>query len=227
MTESTMEKRTVNIRQGVLLKNDEQARQNREYFHRLGLLTINLVSSRGAGKTTLLERTLEDLGDCLPSAVIVGDLATDRDVQRLRMPGVEVARVSTGNVCHLEAGMVERASHDLDLTSRRLLFIENVGNLVSPATNDLGEDIRVVLLAANEPEDLPLKYARIYQTADVVLITKIDLVDATGFDLALARSNIDKVAPQAEVFELTARLEAGMVDWYGYLLRQAENEFTC
>lgn len=225
MIESSAEQRQVNIRQGVLLKNEEQARRNRERFRRLGLLTINLISSPGAGKTSLLERTLEDLGDCLPSAVIVGDLGADNDSQRLRKPGTDVVRIVPANICHLEASMIDRASRELDLSGCRLLFIENVGNLVCPASYDLGEHLRVVLLAVTEGEDKPLKYPRIYKSADVVLITKIDLVDTIGYDLQLARNNIREIAPQAEVFELTSHLGAGLIDWYGYLLRQAGNDF--
>jgi hydrogenase nickel incorporation protein HypB len=209
--------RTLRVQQGMLLKNDEQAHRNRERFRGLGLLTLNVLSSPGSGKTALLERTLEDLGSRFPCAVIVGDLATDNDARRLRKPGVVVVQITTGNVCHLEAAMVDRAAAGLDLEGRRLLFIENVGNLVCPASYDLGEDLRVVLLAVTEGEDKPLKYPKMFKTADLVLITKSDLAAAVGFDRAVAVGNVAAVAPQAAILEVSARSGAGMAEWYAYL----------
>src|SRR4051794_235154 len=176
------ERRTVSVRQGVLLKNDAQAHANRELFRARGLLAVNLLSSPGAGKTTLLQRTLADLNARLPAAVVVGDLATDNDARRLRLPGVEAVQITTGTVCHLEAAMVARACGQLRLDGRRLLFIENVGNLVCPAAYDLGEAVRVVLLSVTEGEDKPFKYPKVFKTADAVVLTKTDLSAATGFD---------------------------------------------
>ncbi len=212
-----METRTLNVHRGVLLKNDEQAGRNRERFAALGLLAVNVLSSPGSGKTALLERTLADLGGDVPSAVIVGDLATDNDARRLRRPGVEVAQITTGNVCHLEASMVARAADALALEGRRLLFIENVGNLVCPASYDLGEGLRAVLMSVTEGEDKPLKYPKMFKTADVVLVTKMDLAAATGFSRKEALASIRAVAPQAEVLEVSARTGDGMARWYGWL----------
>jgi hydrogenase nickel incorporation protein HypB len=209
--------RTLRVQQGMLLKNDEQAQRNRARFRGLGLLTLNILSSPGSGKTALLERTLEDLGSRFPCAVIVGDLATDNDARRLRKPGAVVVQITTGNVCHLEAAMVDRAAASLDLEGRRLLFIENVGNLVCPASYDLGEDLRVVLLAVTEGEDKPLKYPKMFKTADLVLITKSDLAAAAGFDRVVAVGNVAAVAPQAAILEVSARNRAGMAEWYAYL----------
>jgi hydrogenase nickel incorporation protein HypB len=215
--ETAAERWTVSTRQGILLKNDAQAHENRAIFHAGGLLTVNLLSSPGSGKTTLLQRTLADLNARLPAAVVVGDLATDNDARRLRLPGVEVIQVTTGNACHLDADMVDRACRQLDLAGRRLLFIENVGNLVCPASFDLGEDLRAVLLSVTEGEDKPLKYPKMFKTADAVLVTKTDLAVAAGFDRDVALANVRDVAPQAAVFEVSAPTGAGLAEWYAYL----------
>jgi hydrogenase nickel incorporation protein HypB len=208
---------TLTIQKSVLVKNDEQARKNRQRFQALGLVTINLLSSPGSGKTALLERTLSDLGTHLPAAVIVGDLATDNDARRIRRPGVEVVQITTGNVCHLESAMIDRACADLNLTGIKLLFIENVGNLVCPASYDLGEELRVVLWAVTEGEDKPCKYPKMFKTADLVLVTKIDLAEAAEFERSTALANLGAIAPQAIVFELSARTGVGMQAWYDYL----------
>jgi hydrogenase nickel incorporation protein HypB len=217
MQPAASERRTVNVHQGILLKNDEQAVRNRERFRAAGLLTLNVLSSPGSGKTALLERTVSELGERLGCAVIVGDLATDNDARRLSKPGVVVTQIMTGNVCHLEAAMVARAADAISLEGRKLLFIENVGNLVCPASYDLGEDLRVVLLAVTEGEDKPLKYPKTFKTADLVLITKTDLAAAAGFDRALALANLAAVAPQARVLEVSARTGEGMAEWYAYV----------
>lgn len=214
------ERRVSAVRQGLLVKNDEQAARNRALFRARGVLAVNLLSSPGSGKTALLERTLADLGPGLPAAVVVGDLATDNDARRLRRPGIGVVQITTGNVCHLEAAMVARACGELELEGRKLLFIENVGNLVCPASYDLGEEVRVVLLAVTEGEDKPLKYPKVFKTADVVLVTKIDLAGAAGFDRAAALENLRLIAPQAVVFELSARGGQGLEGWYAYLRGQ-------
>jgi hydrogenase nickel incorporation protein HypB len=214
---TTAERRTVSVHQGILLKNDAQAHRNRTLFESRGLLAVNLLSSPGSGKTTLLQRTLADLKTRLPAAVVVGDLATDNDARRLRQPGVEVIQVTTVGTCHLDADMVANACRQMALDGCKLLFIENVGNLVCPASFDLGEAVRVVLLSVTEGEDKPLKYPKIFKTADVVLVTKTDLAAATGFDRDLTLANIRDVTPQAAVFEVSARTGAGLAEWYAYL----------
>ena len=219
-----MERRVVEVRQGLLGKNDQLAARNRELFRSKGLLVLNVLSSPGSGKTALLERTLADLGPRLRAGVIVGDLATDNDARRLRRPGVEVVQVTTGSVCHLEAAMVERAASQLDLNDLQLLIIENVGNLVCPASYDLGEDVRVVLLSVTEGEDKPLKYPKSFKTAHAVVISKTDLAAAAGFDRAAALDNVRRIAPQAEVFEVSARTGDGLGAWYAYLEREARRE---
>jgi hydrogenase nickel incorporation protein HypB len=209
--------RTLTVRQGILLKNDEQALRNRDRFRSLGLLTLNVLSSPGSGKTALLERTLADLADEMPMGVIVGDLATDNDARRLRRPGVEVVQITTGNVCHLEAAMIDRALAGMNLDRLRLLFIENVGNLVCPASYDLGEELRVVLLSVTEGEDKPLKYPKMFKLADLVVVTKMDLAPFVDFDRDAVLRNIAEIAPQATVLEVSARTGQGLEGWYAYL----------
>ena len=157
-----------------------------------------MLSSPGSGKTALLQRTLADLGGRLRAGVIVGDLATDNDARRIRSAGVPAVQITTGSVCHLEAEMVARAAGSLDLDDLDLLIIENVGNLVCPASYDLGETVRVVLLSVTEGEDKPLKYPAAFQTAQVVVVSKMDLAEAAGFDREAALANIRRVAPHAD-----------------------------
>ena len=210
-------RREVVVRRGLLVKNDAQAMRNRDRFRRHGVLVVNLLSSPGSGKTALLEKTLADLGAELPTAVIVGDLATDNDARRLRRPGVEVVQITTGNVCHLEASMVDRAMTEMSLARIRLLFIENVGNLVCPASYDLGEELRVVLLSVTEGEDKPLKYPKMFKLADLVVVTKTDLAPFLDYDRAGGLRNIAQIAPQATVLEVSARTGQGLDAWYAYL----------
>jgi hydrogenase nickel incorporation protein HypB len=201
----------------LLGKNDRLAALNRGFFRDNGIVAINLVSSPGSGKTALLERTLDDLGREVKCAVLVGDLETDRDAQRLRRDYAPVAQITTGSACHLDAEMVARGAEALDLEGVRLLFIENVGNLVCPAAFDLGEATRVVLLSTTEGEDKPLKYPPIFKSAQVVLVTKTDLVQPLGFDLGAALGNIRRIAPQARVLTVSSRTGEGMAAWYGLL----------
>lgn len=209
--------RSVDLRVPLLEKNDILAERNRGYFLGRGLVALNLVSSPGAGKTTLLERTLDELGRELRCAVVVGDLETDNDGRRLHRPHAPVAQITTGTTCHLDAAMVGRAVESLDLDRVKLLFIENVGNLVCPASFDLGEQVRVVLLSTTEGEDKPLKYPPIFKSAHVVLLTKLDVADALGFRRDVAVNNIRRIAPQARILELSARTGEGVGAWYDYL----------
>lgn len=205
--------------QRLLARNGELAAANRERFSAAGVRVINLLSSPGAGKTALLEalarRPAAVAGQVPRLAVVVGDLATDNDARRLRAAGLPAAAVTTGQACHLEAAMVWRgvealAAGGVALADLDWLVLENVGNLVCPAAYDLGESLRLVLLSVAEGEDKPLKYPALFHTADVVAITKIDLLAATGFDLAQARAAIARVAPQAAVVELSARSGEGL-----------------
>lgn len=209
--------RVIELQTRILDANDRQAAANRELLRSRGIRTFNLVSSPGAGKTTLLERTLDALRDRMPCAVLVGDLETDNDARRLRRPGVPVAQITTGGTCHLDASMVARGIAALPLEGVRLLFIENVGNLVCPASFDLGENQRVTLLSCTEGEDKPLKYPPIFTSAHAVVLSKIDVATALGFDRSAALASIQRIAPQAEVFELSARTGEGLAPWLDYL----------
>jgi hydrogenase nickel incorporation protein HypB len=213
-------RRTVEVRAAILDKNDRLAERNRGFFRARGLLVLNFLSSPGSGKTTFIRESVRKLGPDLKTGVIVGDLATDNDAERLRESGAPVVQITTGTVCHLEAEMVGRALKALDLTGLNLLIIENVGNLVCPASYDLGEDLRIVLLSVTEGEDKPLKYPPMFQSADVVLISKIDLAQACGYDRDTALANIRRAAPKARVFETSAKTGQGMDAWREFLLQK-------
>ncbi|MFQ3660881.1 MAG: hydrogenase nickel incorporation protein HypB [Chloroflexaceae bacterium] len=212
--------RLLEIRTGVLSKNDQLAARLRERFRAAGVLALNLVSSPGSGKTALLERTLADLVRAgYRPAALVGDLATDNDARRLERSGAPVRQIETRDMCHLEAEMIgahlEAAGWNLE--ELEYLFIENVGNLVCPSGYDLGEHVRVVLLSVTEGEDKPVKYPVLFNSADVAIITKLDLAEACGIDLALMRQNIEEVRPGIAIFETSARTGAGMDAWLAWL----------
>ncbi len=213
-------RRTVEVRRAILDKNDRLAERNRGFFRARGLLVLNVLSSPGSGKTTFIGESIRKVAPDLKTGVIVGDLATDNDAQRLRESGAPVVQITTGTVCHLEAEMVGRALKRLDLAGLELLIIENVGNLVCPASYDLGEDLRVVLLSVTEGEDKPLKYPPMFQSADVVVISKVDLAQACGYDRDTALANIRRVAPKARVFETSARTGQGLEEWREYLVQR-------
>ena len=209
--------RLVEVRRNALKQNDELARALRIRFRDAGVRVFSVVSSPGAGKTTLLEKTLARLRRQWRVAALVGDLATENDAARLARAQAPVKQIITGTVCHLDAAMVERALEGWNLDELDLLFIENVGNLVCPASYDLGEESRMVLLSAPEGEDKPLKYPTIFNTADVAVITKIDLAGAVEFDLAAARDNIQRVRPGMQIIEVSAKTGEGMEEWMGFL----------
>jgi hydrogenase nickel incorporation protein HypB len=206
------------VHQAILQRNDRQAERNRGFFRALGILTVNVVSSPGSGKTELILRTIERLENRLRVGVIVGDVATDNDARRLRASGSPVVQITTGTLCHLDSDMVARAVGQLSPKELDLLVLENVGNLVCPAAFDLGEDLRVALLSVTEGEDKPLKYPPLFSSAHVVVVTKTDLGDAAGYDRRLALDNIRRAAPQASVFEVSARCGTGMETWCDFLV---------
>jgi hydrogenase nickel incorporation protein HypB len=213
-----MTTRIVELRQGILKKNDELARGLREQFEAAGVLVLNLVSSPGTGKTEFLQRTLGELVNCgSKAAALVGDLETDNDARRLAASGAPVRQINTHGICHLEAEMISKHLEDWNLADLDYLFIENVGNLVCPSSYDLGEKIRVALLSVTEGEDKPLKYPTLYNSADVAVITKIDIADAVGFDRAAALKNINEIRPGVRIFETSAKTGAGMTEWLAYL----------
>jgi len=213
--------RLVEVRQHLLKKNDLQARALRDRFRDAGVFVVSLVSSPGAGKTAFLERTLTALVPANRVAALVGDLATENDAARLSRSGAPVKQIVTGTVCHLDAEMVDRALEQWRLADLDLLFIENVGNLVCPSSYDLGEALRLVLLSVTEGEDKPLKYPTIFNTADVAVITKTDLAEAAGCDLAALRANIQRVRPGMQIFELSSKSGAGMDDWLRFVAARA------
>jgi hydrogenase nickel incorporation protein HypB len=207
----------VEVRTRILKENDVVARQLRERFARQGLLVVSLVSSPGTGKTKFLEETLKLLRPHFRVAAIVGDLATDNDARRLARAGVPTRQITTGTVCHLEAKMVEDVLAELPLAELDLLFIENVGNLVCPASYDLGEALRVVLFSVTEGEDKPLKYPTIFNTADLAVVTKMDLADAVEFDLQAAQGSVQAVRPGLDVLTVSAKTGQGMAGWIDVL----------
>jgi hydrogenase nickel incorporation protein HypB len=208
------------VRRAILDKNDRLAERNRGFFRARGLLVLNVLSSPGSGKTTFIRETVRALKGRLKTGVIVGDLATDNDARRLRETGAPVVQINTGTVCHLEAEMVARAVGQLDLNGLGLLVIENVGNLVCPASYDLGEDLRVILLSVTEGEDKPLKYPPMFQSAGATVVSKMDLAEPCGYDRDAALKNLRSLAPAAPVFELSAKTGQGMEAWCEFLIKQ-------
>lgn len=209
--------RLIEVRKHILKRNDEAARALRLRFHEAAVYVVSLVSSPGAGKTAFLERVLRSLRDRFRVAALVGDLATDNDARRLARAEVPVKQISTGTVCHLEAEMIASAVEGWRLDELDYLFVENVGNLVCPSTFDLGENLRLVLFSVTEGEDKPLKYPTIFNTADVAIITKMDLAAAVEFDAAAAHRSIQAVRPGMETFEVSAKTGQGMEQWLTFL----------
>lgn len=215
----------VEVRQNVLKQNDLLARSLRQEFADAGLLVVSLVSTPGAGKTALLERTLAQLRQTGHRvAALVGDLATENDAQRLARSGVPVEQIVTGTVCHLDANMIQTALSKWNLRELDILFIENVGNLVCPSSYDLGENLRLVLMSVTEGEDKPLKYPTIFNTADVAVITKIDLAAAVDFKRADAKANIQAVRPGMLMLELSAKTGEGMDAYLDLMVSQLRTE---
>jgi hydrogenase nickel incorporation protein HypB len=211
------EPRLVEVRKNVLKRNDLIAHEVRQRFRDAGLCAVSLVSSPGSGKTAFLEKTLTLLKTHYRVRALVGDLATERDAWRLGRSGAEVKQITTGTLCHLDAAMVASALEGWALEEIDFLFIENVGNLVCPASYDLGEDLRLVLISVTEGEDKPLKYPTIFNTADIAVISKIDLATAVEFDWDAARDNIQSVRPGMRVLHVSAKTGEGMDDWISFL----------
>lgn len=216
-----MTTRIVELRQGVLKKNDQLAAELRSRFQAAGVLVVNLVSSPGSGKTSFLERTLFELRQRgTRVAALVGDLETDNDARRLAASGAPVRQINTHGLCHLEAEMVGKHLESWQLNDLDYLFIENVGNLVCPSSYDLGEAVRAVLLSVTEGEDKPLKYPTMFNSADTAVITKIDLAEACEFDRTAAWNNIQEIQPNIRIFETSAKTGAGMEMWFEFLASQ-------
>lgn len=206
------------ILHGLLHANDEQAAHNREHFDRHGVLAINLMSSPGAGKTALLEASIDALRDECRMAVIEGDLETENDAQRIRAKGVPAVQITTGTACHLDAHLVHDALHELPLAGLDLVFIENVGNLVCPASFDLGQHRNVALLSVTEGDDKPAKYPVMFRAADLVLLTKTDLLEVLeDFDPLRARQAVRNLGRDTPVMEVAARRRPAIGPWLAWL----------
>jgi hydrogenase nickel incorporation protein HypB len=213
----TNKKVNIDVNEPVLGRNDSIAADNRNQFEREKVLPINVLSSPGSGKTAILERTLDDLRGKLRIGVIVGDLQTDNDARRLAGKDAPVYQINTNDICHLEAKMVQRALKQFNLNELDILFIENVGNLVCPSSFDLGEKLRVGILSVTEGEDKPLKYPTLFKTCDAVLVNKMDIANAVGFQEDVAIRNLHAITPRAEIIKISARTGQGMDVWYDYL----------
>lgn len=211
------EPRLVEVRKNVLKQNDVVARALRERFRQAGVFVVSLVSSPGSGKTAFLEKALTLLHARCKVAALVGDLATENDAARLARSQAPVKQIITGTVCHLEAAMIQNALEDWDIQDLDFLFVENVGNLVCPSSYDLGEDLRFVLLSVTEGEDKPLKYPTIFNSADVAVITKMDLAQAVEFDEQTAYNNIQAVRPGMHILKVSAKTGQGMDEFLGLL----------
>jgi hydrogenase nickel incorporation protein HypB len=212
--------RLVEVRKNVLKQNDVVARSLREQFRASGVFVVSLVSSPGSGKTMFLEKTLTLLRQNFRVAALVGDLATENDAVRLARSQAPVKQITTGTLCHLEAAMVQSSLQEWNLADLDFLFIENVGNLVCPASYDLGENLRFVLISVTEGEDKPLKYPTIFNSADVAIVTKMDLADVVEFDWPSAYANIQAVRPGMQVFKLSAKSGEGMDEFLAFLQNQ-------
>jgi hydrogenase nickel incorporation protein HypB len=213
----TDQPRLLEIRKNVLRRNDVVARELRECFRAAGVFVVSLVSSPGSGKTTFLEKTLSWLHPGYRVAALVGDLATDNDAARLSRSGAPVRQIVTGTVCHLEAEMIRNALSGWKLETLDYLFIENVGNLVCPASYDLGESARLVLMSVTEGEDKPLKYPAIFNGADLAVITKLDLAEVVQFDFEAAHRNLSAVHPGLPRLAVSAKTGVGMEQWHATL----------
>jgi hydrogenase nickel incorporation protein HypB len=221
------EPRLIEVRKNVLKQNDVVARALRDRFRAAGVFVVSLVSSPGSGKTAFLEKTLTLLRPKYRVAALVGDLATENDAARLARSQAPVKQITTGTLCHLEAAMVQNALEGWDLNQMDILFIENVGNLVCPSSYDLGEDLRLVLISVTEGEDKPLKYPTIFNSADLAVVTKMDLAQAVEFNWDTAFANVQAVRPGMPVLKLSAKTGEGMEEYLQFLAaRQAGSRQT-
>ena len=209
---------TLTLEERVLARNDHLAGHNRAWLSERAILAVNLMSSPGSGKTTLLERTIHDLGPTVPISVIEGDQETSYDADRIRAAGcTRTIQLNTGSGCHLDATMLSGALEGLDPPKRSIVLIENVGNLVCPALFDLGEQCRVVIMSVPEGADKPRKYPHMFQTADLVLLNKIDLLSYVEFELDAFGQALHQVNPKTQVLQISATKGDGLADWYSWL----------
>ena len=212
----------VHVVESVLKASGAIAEENRRLLDQAGLLAINVMSAPGSGKTTLLEKTIVTLGPECPCAVLVGDLQTTRDAERLGPLAVETVQINTGKGCHLTPGQVAEGLRCLNLQQFSVLFIENVGNMVCPAAFDLGEHLRVVLLSVPEGDDKVAKYPTLFQKADAVLLTKVDLLGILDFDIQRVRDDLSRLNTRAPFIELSSKRGDGMDQWLAWLAEQRQ-----
>lgn len=210
----------IKVVESVLKANDAVAQANRRRLDAAGVLAINLMSAPGSGKTRLLEKTIPALGPDARSAVLVGDLQTTRDAERLSQVTADVTQINTGTGCHLSAAQVSEGLDSLDLKGIKFLFIENVGNMVCPAAFDLGEHLRVVLLSVPEGDDKVAKYPTLFQPADAILLTKIDLLGVLDYDRGKVYQDISRVNSRAMLIELSPHTGQGLEQWLSWLQAQ-------
>lgn len=211
------DKKTVEVLTKILNANDRQAQENRDHFDKYRILSINLMSSPGSGKTTLLEKTIDILKDRYNIGVIEGDLETNKDAERIKAKGVPAFQITTGQACHLDAFMVHEGIHNLPLDRLDIVFVENVGNLVCPAAYDIGTHINVVLLSVPEGDDKPAKYPIMFKSADLVIITKIDLSEHFDFNEENVKKEILKLNPKADIIFLSSKTGKGFDKWIKYI----------
>ena len=214
--------RIITIQQSVMAEDEKFAASIRDRNARMGLLMVNIIGSPGSGKTTLLEKTALQAG--LSMAVIEGDLATDRDAERMARIGVPVVQINTRGGCHLEANVIEKAMESLPLDTLDVLFVENVGNLVCPAEFDLGEDFKVAILSTPEGADKPLKYPYLFTSARAILLTKIDLLPHLSFDMEMFTTDVKKLNPEAPLFHLDSLSGDGVESWLEFIKIRAREK---
>lgn len=212
------------IERKVLQKNDEVAAENRSFFERYGIFALNLVSSPGSGKTSLLELTLKELERKIKTAVVIGDVQTSLDAERLESFDLPIIQLVTNGSCHLEAPLVKDALPDINPEETELLFIENVGNLVCPSSFDLGEAMKVVISSTVEGADKPLKYPAMFRNSKVLIINKIDLLPYTNCDIKQLRENALKINPELIIFETSCVSEEGIDEWCDWLEKQVKEQ---
>ena len=217
----------VEVRESLLSENDRQAQHNREHFQEHGVLAINLMGSPGSGKTAVLEATAKALGPNGALSALSGDLATDNDASRLQAAGIPSLSITTGSACHLDARLVHRALHDLTWHDCTMLFIENVGNLVCPAIYDLGQAANVVALSVTEGEDKPLKYPVMFRAADLVLLTKVDLLPhLPQIDVEVIEDGLARTMPEPAVIHISATTGEGIEDWLSWLAKRKHTDLA-
>lgn len=214
------DRKTVEVIRKILDANDRQAESNRKHFEEHGICAVNLMSSPGAGKTSLIEKTIEFLKGKVRIGVIEGDLETSYDAERIRKKGAPAYQINTGQACHLDAFMVHEGIHNLPLDNLDLVFIENVGNLVCPASYDVGAHVNVVLLSVTEGEDKPEKYPVMFKDAELMILTKVDLIPYLDFDVSKAIESAKKVNPEIKVIKLSVKTGEGFEDWINFLLEK-------